>query len=169
MRPLGPADLVRWMEERGVEARLLPLADPTPTVPAAARALGVPPDRILKSILFLWGPGREPVLVILRGTARVDYRRLARVLGVGRKQVRMATPEEILRITGYPVGGVPPFGHRRTLPTLIDGSALAASPVYAGGGDDHTLLELTPGTLKEATGGRVVDVVRREEETEEDR
>ena len=76
---------------------------------AAAAALGVAPGQIIKSLLFLVRD--EPVLVIASGDTLVDWAVLASRYGIGKKQVKLADAETVLRLIGYPVGGVPPFGH----------------------------------------------------------
>jgi len=149
-----PDDLEAYLRARGISAEVLRLDAPTPTVEAAAAALGTSPEHILKTVVFM--VEHEPVLVIARGQARIDLRALARHLGVGRKKVRVARPAEVLEATGYPAGAVPPLGHRRALLTLIDPRVLDVAVAYAGGGAENALLKITPQTLLEATHGQVV-------------
>ncbi len=122
----------------------------TPTVPAAAAALGVQPAQIIKSLLFLVQDA--PVLVIACGDSPVDRRALAGRFGVGKKQIKLADAETVLAYTGYPVGGVPPFGHRQAVPVLLDRAVQAWDVVFGGGGDDRTLLRIAPDALAHATG-----------------
>ena len=76
----------------------------TPTVEDAARELAVAPEQIIKSLVFeIRG---EPLLVINNGLARVDRKKLAALLGIGRKKVKFAAAELALEITGFVVGGV---------------------------------------------------------------
>ncbi|MBU0986684.1 MAG: hypothetical protein KKH68_05460, partial [Proteobacteria bacterium] len=111
-------ELQRFIDENRIEAFLLPLGAHTTTVTEAALALGVETDRIIKSLVFRIGD--EPILVINNGLAKVDRRKLAAFLGVGRGRVKFASPEQALDITGYVVGSMPPFGHRIKLRTLVD-------------------------------------------------
>lgn len=154
----GPRDLARFIAEYGIAAELVPMDVETSTVPAAAAALGVEPGQIIKSLLFLVRDA--PVLVIASGAAAVDRRPIAERFGVGKKQVKLADAETVLRLTGYPAGGVPPFGHasRAALPTLLDRRVLAWDAVYGGGGDDHTLLRIAPGELARVTGAEWVEL-----------
>jgi prolyl-tRNA editing enzyme YbaK/EbsC (Cys-tRNA(Pro) deacylase) len=147
---LTPSDLAHFITEAGIAAELVPMALETPTVPAAAAALGVAPAQIVKSLLFLIRG--EPVLVIASGDALVDRRPLADHFGCGRKQVKLADAQTVLEITGYWVGGVPPFGHLTRVQTLMDRAVLAWDVVYGGGGDDRTLLRITPEELARVTG-----------------
>lgn len=152
----GPRNLARFIAEHGIAAELAPMTVETPTVPAAAAALGVEPGQIIKSLLFLVRDA--PVLVIASGDAAVDRRPIAERFGVGKKQVKLADAETVLRLTGYPAGGVPPFGHPAALPTLLDRRVLAWDAIYGGGGDDHTLLRIAPGELARVTGAEWVEL-----------
>lgn len=110
--PLTPDDLARFIAKHRIDAQIERMAMDTPTVLDAATALGVQPPplaQIIKTLLFLIK--EEPVLMIACGDATVDRRPLADRFGVGKKQVKLADAQTVLRITGYPVGGVPPFGH----------------------------------------------------------
>lgn len=151
-----PQDLARFIATHGIAAEIVPMNAETPTVPAAAAALGVATAQIIKSLLFLIKD--QPVLVIASGDTVVDRRPLADRFGVGKKQVKLADPETVLRLTGYPAGGVPPFGHRADLPALLDRAVLAWDVVYGGGGDDRTLLRVAPGELSRATGAEWVEL-----------
>ncbi|MCL6449714.1 MAG: YbaK/EbsC family protein [Acetobacteraceae bacterium] len=155
---LGIADLEGWMRARGIAGQVVRLKEPTPTVAAAARVLGVGPEGIVKSLVFV--AGGRPLLVVARGLARVDPAKVARAVGAG--SARLAEPQEVEAVTGYPVGATPPFGHLSPLPTLIDaGVAGGGAEVYAGGGAEDALLRIDPGELLRATGGRVADLVER--------
>ena len=155
-----PEDLQSYLEQHGIEARLFRPAGETPTVEAAARAIGCTPEQVIKSVLFMVKRNnrREPALVLVAGTAPISYRALGEVFGVGRKKVRMATPDEVIAYTGYPVGGVPPFGHPQPLPTFVDQTVLAQPILYAGGGDDRTMMEISRETLLRITRATVIDV-----------
>jgi prolyl-tRNA editing enzyme YbaK/EbsC (Cys-tRNA(Pro) deacylase) len=78
---------------------------------------------------------------------------------VGRKKVKLADPERVLNETGYPVGGMPPFGHRSPLPTLLDRRALEKELVFAGGGSDRTLLRISPEEILRAAQAKVLDLL----------
>ncbi len=153
---LTPDDLEGYLRARGIAGEVLRLDVPTPTVVAAARAVGVTPERIVKTVVFM--VQGEPMLVIASGTAKVDTRALARHLGVSRKRIRIARPDEVLAATGYPVGAVPPLGHRQPLPTLLDESVLQHEMVYGGGGAEQALLKIAPRALLQAVRPSVVAV-----------
>jgi len=153
---LTSTDLQTFITEYGLSATILHLAEETATVPDAARVLGVLPEQIIKSLVFL--VREKPVLAIANGTHRVDARRLATRFGVGRKRVKLASAERALAITGYPVGAMPPFGHKTPLPTFVDLPVMALPLLYGGGGDRHAMLRLTPAELLAATGAEVLSL-----------
>lgn len=148
-------DLAQYIEDHGIAANIVFLKEHTPTVEAAAAAVGVHPRQILKSLLFIVKSGDEvmrPVLVIANGLTRVDYKKLASLLGVSRRQVRIANPEQVEAITGYVVGTVPPFGHADRLPAVMEAQVLNEQDVYGGGGAINALVKLSVAELQ-----RVVD------------
>jgi prolyl-tRNA editing enzyme YbaK/EbsC (Cys-tRNA(Pro) deacylase) len=136
----------------GLEVEVRSLEQPTRTVPEAARAVGCQEAEIAKSLVFV--ADGEPVVVVASGAHRVDTEQIADVLDVA--EVRQATPEEVRAATGYPVGGVPPFGHE--LPVVFDEDLLEHETIYAAGGDGNTLFAVAPGRLVECTHARVVRV-----------
>ena len=148
---LTSQDLQTYLDQQKLPAEIIYLDAPTPTVETAAEAVGVNPDQILKSVLFLVDD--RPVLAIACGTARIDDRAIAAHFEVGRKRVKLADPTAVLEITGYPVGTVPPFGHSQNLSTLLDPCVFNHDAVYAGGGAEKTLLRIDPQTLARITEG----------------
>jgi prolyl-tRNA editing enzyme YbaK/EbsC (Cys-tRNA(Pro) deacylase) len=115
----------------------------------------VHPDAIIKSVLFIIQRSK-PLLVIANGERRISQRAIADRLRVGKKQVKIAKPTEVLTWTGYPVGGVPPFGHPHPLPTWIDPAVLEQEMIYGGGGEPTALLRLLAADLPKLTNGDVV-------------
>lgn len=139
-------DLARYIEEQGITADLIHLEEKTPTVEAAAAAVNAHPDQIGKSILFL--ADGDPCLIIANGLNRVDYKQLAGYLGLSRRRLKLAKPNQVLTLTGYPVGTVPPFGHHQAIPTIIEARVLEQQDLYAGGGEINALIHLTTAELQ---------------------
>ncbi len=131
----------------------MPLNEHTPTVSDAARALKVENDQIIKSLVF--HIDGDPLLVINNGLARVDRKKLAVYLEVGRKRVKFAAPDHVLEITGYVVGSMPPFGHKTKLRTIVDGAVTRMDVIYGGGGDINAMMRLTPDELVKTTQAEI--------------
>ena len=158
MEPLNDTHLARFLRTGSVAGRLIYPGRPTPTVRAAAEVLGVEPGRILKSLVFL-ADGR-PWLAVATGLAHLDPHLLAEAFGVARRRVRLAAATEAFEITGYQVGAMPPFGHRRRLPTVVDESIVAGKVYYGGGGSGSVMLELGAETLIAVTGAQQVPLTK---------
>ena len=149
--------IAAYLRGHSLTGELVWLQQHVPTVAAAAQAVGAPVERIVKSVLFI--ADALPVLVIANGTNRVDYKRVADYVGISRKRLKLADAPTVLDMTGFPVGTVPPFGHKTKLRTLIDVGVLAQPEVYAGGGAIDALLRITPAEIMRATGAERVNVV----------
>lgn len=164
---LTSTDLQIFLDNQAIDARLLHDIGDTPTVPAAAAVLDVETDQIIKTLLFLVEqPTVTPIVVISHGEHRVDKKLLAKHFGVGTKRVKLAPAEVVLKLLGYPAGGVPPVGHQTRLPIVLDASVVIASErfggiLYGGGGDDRTMLRITLAELLRVTEPVVVAVSAR--------
>jgi Cys-tRNA(Pro) deacylase len=153
---LTSQDLQQFIDQNQIAAEILPMEQGTPTVPDAARALGVEEDQIIKSLVFV--VDGQPTLVITNGTRKIDNRLVARHYGVGRKRAKMARAEQALEITGYAVGAMPPFGHRTRLRTIVDPGVVDHQEIFGGGGEIDALLRLTSEELLRATRAEIVRV-----------
>jgi prolyl-tRNA editing enzyme YbaK/EbsC (Cys-tRNA(Pro) deacylase) len=144
--------VIHSARELGLEVDVRRLEQSTATVGDAATAVGCEEAQIAKSLVFV--ADGEPVICIASGAHRVSTDRLADVLDAA--QVRQATPDEVRAATGFPVGGVPPFGHG--LPVVLDESLLGHERVWAAGGDGHSLFEVDPRALASCTDASVAPV-----------
>ena len=154
---MDSSNLAHFITTHDVKAEIVHLLVETPTVDAAANAVNVNPEQIIKSMLFM--ADGSPVLVVTNGLTRINRKRLAGVLGMSRRRVKIASVEQVLAITGYAVGAVPPFGHLTNLPTLLDEGVLTESTVYGGGGESNALMRLSTGELQRVVNGKLVDIV----------
>lgn len=122
----------------------------------AAQALGVAPARVFKTLLA--DVDGRLVVAVVPVSGQLDLKALA--AAVGGKRAAMAAPADAERATGYVVGGISPVGQRRSLPTVVDTSALEHATVLVSGGRRGLDLELAPADLVRVTQARVADVRR---------
>lgn len=113
----------------------------------AAQERGQRPEQIVRSLLFRLAAG-EFVMVLVAGPRQVSWLALRRYLGLSR--VTMATPEEVLEVTGYKTGAVSPFGLPAPQRILIDKSVLAEEEISIGSGERNATVILRTGDLLKA-------------------
>jgi prolyl-tRNA editing enzyme YbaK/EbsC (Cys-tRNA(Pro) deacylase) len=123
------------------------------TVALAAEAFGVEPARIAKTLSLRIGD--RVILVVTKGTARLDNRLAKAAFGA---KPRMLGVEEVVALTGHPVGGVCPFGLATPLPVYCDVSLKAFDEVVPAAGSIHSAVRITPTRMAELVGAEWVDV-----------
>jgi prolyl-tRNA editing enzyme YbaK/EbsC (Cys-tRNA(Pro) deacylase) len=148
-----------WLEAYAPDLRLIEVEDSTATVDTAAKALGVEPGRIAKTLAIR--AGEHLFLLCTRGDARLDNRKCKGEFGA---RPRMLGADQTLEITGHPVGGVCPFGLKCPVPVYLDVSLKAFNVVYPAGGSLNTSVEVPTERLFDLVAERWVDLcVLREE------
>ena len=154
------ASVRQWLADHAPDLALIEVEQSTATVETAARALGVEPARIAKTLAIR--AGSETFLLVARGDARLDNAKSKAEFGA---RPRMLGPEETLSLTGHPIGGVCPFGLATPLPVYLDVSLQPFDMVYPAAGSLNTSVEVTPERLFELVGSRWVDLCRLPEES----
>jgi Cys-tRNA(Pro) deacylase len=142
--------------ERGVEIEVRRFSASTRTANDAAREIGVEVGRIVKSLVFL--AGTRPVVVLCCGDRRVSEERLREAIGA--EVVSRTTADEAKRITGYAIGGVPPFAHETECETVIDEGMARFETVWAAAGLPDAVFEIAVADLRRlanATTARIAE------------
>ena len=140
----------------GLDIEIKEFAGSTRTAEEAAHAVGCRVAQIVKSLLFI--VDTQPTMVLVSGINRLNERKLAHLCGVGRKQVKRSNAETARAITGFAIGGVPPFGHASLLPTFIDADLQQFDTLWAAAGTPQAVFAITPQELVKATHGIVADL-----------
>ena len=123
------------------------------TVLLAAEALGVEPGQIAKTLSVRVGD--RVVLVVTKGTARLDNKKARDALG---GKPRMLGADEVVALTGHPVGGVCPFGLATPLQVYCDVSLKDFAEVWPAAGSVNSSVRMSPARMAELTGASWVDV-----------
>lgn len=129
------------------------------TVEDASRAVGAPPEEILKSMLFsaFSANGEEEwVLALMSGANRVHDKKLRRAAGA--KKIRMGTADAIMDFSGFSPGGVPPVGYPIRPTAILDEDLFKYKTVWAAAGTDHDFFPISPHELMKITGGEKADI-----------
>ena len=141
---------------------VIELATSTATVALAAEGHGVAPGQIAKTLSLR--AGDRNLLLVAAGDARLDNRKAKAVFG-GR--VRMLGADEVVALTGHPVGGVCPFGLATALPVYCDVSLRAFAEVVPAAGSLNSAVRIAPQRMAELVGAQWVDACQRTDALEE--
>ena len=147
----GEREVVKALLTAGYEPAVRRFDHETATAESSAQALGVEIARIVKSMVF--SVQGEPVIALLPGNMRADMKAAASALNV--KKVRLADPQMVQEWTGFVVGAVPPVGHLKKIPVLMDDQIPRDGNIYPAAGEINNAFETTFEKLKELTGAKV--------------
>ena len=120
----------------------------------AATALGCNVGAIVKSLLFSAGDGF--ILCLISGDKRCSLNKLKKILD--EKNVSMAKPEDVKKITGYTIGGVSPVGHLTKIKIFIDNNLERFTQVFAAAGHPNCVFEISLIKLKDLTSGQIKEL-----------
>lgn len=146
--------------EAGLEITTRRFPEGTKTAADAAAAIGVAVGQIVKSLVF--AVDGEIVMAYVSGANQLDEKKLATAAG-GAKCLRVDA-DAVRAATGYPIGGVPPFGHDTKLRVFIDPDLLQYDGVidfvWAAAGTWNDVFAIAPNDLARISGGVVTDLKR---------
>jgi len=140
-----------------LEIRAFPAS--THTAEQAARVVGGQLGQIVKSLVFVTARddgSLEPVLCLMSGANRVDTARLGAV--VGRSDVRRASAKEANELTGFVIGGIPPFGHDRRIRVVMDPDLGRFAMVWAAAGLPNAVFPISPASLRVLADAEVAPI-----------
>ena len=142
-----------FLASKAPDIAIIELDTSTATVALAAQGHGVQPEQIAKSLAMR--VGERNLLVVTRGDARLDNRKAKAAFG---GKIRMLGPEEVVAVTGHPVGGVCPFGLATPLQVYCDVSLQGFDEVVPAAGSAHSALRINPMRMAELAEAQWVDV-----------
>jgi prolyl-tRNA editing enzyme YbaK/EbsC (Cys-tRNA(Pro) deacylase) len=140
----------------GVAVAPVTYPEGTKTAADAAAAIGCDVGQIVKSLIFRVDD--EVVLAYVSGANQLDETRLAAAAGGGR--CHRVDADTVRAATGFPIGGVPPFGHATELRVFVDPDLLQYAEVWAAAGTWNDVFPLGPADLVRASGGAVTELKR---------
>ena len=142
--------------EAGLEIKTRRFPEGTKTAADAATAISVSVGQIVKSLVF--GVDSEIVMALVSGSNQLDEKKLAAAAG-GTKCSRVDA-DAVRAATGYPIGGVPPFGHATQLRVFVDPDLLQYDEVWAAAGTWNDNFGAAPADIVRVAGGVVTDLKR---------
>ncbi len=144
----------RFRAAAGDGLQVRTFSESTRTADEAARAVGCEVGQIVKSLVFV--ADGAPVLALVGDDRRLDVDALRAALGAA--EVRRADADEVRAATGFSIGGVPPFGHRRPLRTVMDDGLHEHDVVWAAAGTPNHVFAIAPEELATRAGAEVAAV-----------
>jgi prolyl-tRNA editing enzyme YbaK/EbsC (Cys-tRNA(Pro) deacylase) len=143
------------MNDEGVAFNLHVFKTPAHRASQAADLLGCSIGAVVKSLVFQTRTTGMMVLVLVSGDNRADPQRLQQIY---LEPVHPANPADVLEISGYPVGSVPPFGLAGEFPVVIDADLMNYPQVWAAAGSAHVLFGISPSDLIHLSGSQIVEI-----------
>lgn len=135
--------------KKGVALEVTAFSESTHTAEEAAAAVGAELAQIVKSLVFVAPDddgGLRPIVCLVAGHNRVDIARLAAV--ASEPEIRRATAREAHNLTGFAIGGIPPLGHSRPVPVIMDPDLGRFQTVWAAAGTSNAVFPVPPATLR---------------------
>jgi Cys-tRNA(Pro) deacylase len=150
------ARVVAAARERGLEITTKRFPEGTKTAQDAANAIGVSVGQIVKSLVF--AVDGEIVMAYVSGANQLDEKKLAQAAG-GMKCSRVDA-DAVREATGFPIGGVPPFGHKKQLRIFVDEDLMQYDEVWAAAGTWNDNFGADPNDIVRVASGVVTDLKR---------
>ena len=141
----------------GLDIQTRRFPEGTKTAQDAADAIGVSVGQIVKSLVF--AVDGEIVMSYVSGANQLDEKKLA--LAAGGAKCARVDADAVRNATGFPIGGVPPFGHTTQLRIFIDPDLLQYDEVWAAAGTWNDVFPIAPNDLVRASGAVVTELKRR--------
>jgi prolyl-tRNA editing enzyme YbaK/EbsC (Cys-tRNA(Pro) deacylase) len=155
--PVSLESVRAFLAEKAPDIAIIELENSSATVALAAEAHGVAAAQIAKTLSLRVGD--RNLVVVARGDARLDNKKAKAAFG---GKARMLSAEEVLAVTGHPVGGVSPFGLATALPIYCDVSLKIFDEVVPAAGSTNSALRINPLRMAELIGAVWVDVCQAE-------
>jgi prolyl-tRNA editing enzyme YbaK/EbsC (Cys-tRNA(Pro) deacylase) len=139
----------------GLDIAVREMAASTRTAEEAAAACGVTVGQIVKSLVFLGSESGRPYLLLVSGANRVNEKNVARHLG---EKLKRPDADAVRALTGYAIGGIPPFGHDAAMATYMDVDLTQYDVIWAAAGTPKAVFAVAPQALRDAAGAVMIDV-----------
>lgn len=141
--------LENWIKDNNIKCEHLSFEESCHSVEEAAQSANVSKEHFVKNICMV--SEDKLIVCIIKGEDMASTGRVSKFLNIDRPII--ATPEEILRFSGYPCGGTPSFGYNAIF--LIDEKVMEKQTVYTGGGSPSSLVKISPAEMQKANNGKV--------------
>ena len=153
LRPGAIERVKQTLQNLGLEAPIIEMPSSTRTAEEAAAACGCSVGQIVKSLIFRGKQSGRPILLLVSGSNRVDLAKAAAAIG---EEITRPDAAYVRDVTGFAIGGIPPFGHDTPMFTGFDASLLNYKVVWAAAGTPNAVMALYPQVLADATKSTIL-------------
>jgi prolyl-tRNA editing enzyme YbaK/EbsC (Cys-tRNA(Pro) deacylase) len=153
-----PASAQRVRDEAGrlgLDVAVMEMAASTRTAQDAAAACGCEVAQIVKSLVFRGAESGKPYLMLVSGTNRLNETGVAAILG---EVLTRPDADYVREVTGFAIGGVPPFAHASPMQVFIDEDLVRFETVWAAAGTPRAVFAVSPSALVKALGAKGIKV-----------
>ena len=144
---MGIEKVRQYFSKWNIENKIQEFDVSSATVELAAKALNCEPARIAKTLAFK--VNEKPILIVTAGDVKIDNKKYKKRFGA---KARMLSPEEVVELIGYEVGGVCPFGIDEKIPVYLDESLKRFKTVFPACGSSNSAIELSIPELEQYSG-----------------
>jgi len=145
----------KFLKDFDQSLKVIVLENSARTAQDAATALGCDAGAIVKSLLFKTDDSF--VLCLVAGDKRCSLNKLKKIKN--KKDVSMASPEDVKTQTGYTIGGVSPIGHLNRVEIFIDKSLKRFNNLFAAAGHPNCIFEINFMNIQKITNGKIEDII----------
>lgn len=146
-------NVINFFESKGLENPVFRLDESGATVDEAAQTLNIDPKYVAKTLAFKVKD--KGILVVMRGDSRISNKKYKNYF---KAKASMLKHDDVLDITGHPVGGLCPFGLKNPLDIYIDISIKDFDYVYPAAGEKDFALKIKPEEIRNLTEAQWVDI-----------
>jgi prolyl-tRNA editing enzyme YbaK/EbsC (Cys-tRNA(Pro) deacylase) len=140
----------------GLEIALRVMPASTRTAEEAAQACECSVGEIVKSLVFRGRRSGEAILLLVSGANRVDEAKVADAIG---EPIERPDAAFVRAVTGFAIGGIPPFAHQTRLACWIDRDLLHYERVFAAAGTPNAIFGVSPTALRDAIAAPAIAMV----------
>ena len=145
----------KFLKDFDQSLNVIVLENSARTAQDAATSLGCDVGSIVKSLLFK--TENSFTLCLVAGDKRCSINKLKKIKN--KKNVSMASPEEVKNHTGYTIGGVSPIGHLKKIEIIIDNSLERFNELFAAAGHPNCVFKINFKDIQKITNGKVEDII----------
>ncbi|HHX24091.1 MAG: YbaK/EbsC family protein [Tepidanaerobacteraceae bacterium] len=144
---MGIEKVRQYFSKWNMENRIQEFDVSSATVELAAKALNCEPERIAKTLAFK--VNEEPILIVTAGDVKIDNKKYKKRFAA---KAKMLSPDEVVDLIGYEVGGVCPFGVNKEVAVYLDESLKRFETVFPACGSSNSAIELSIPELEQYSG-----------------